>query len=323
MKMGLGRWLAPSGLRVPRPTPDWDHLATSFARLVPAADVWRLFERAVSGLSVALCLHRVARTPTQSDRLSMSERDLDLFLEHATKVRQPSAAAPWLTLSFDDGYEDAFSYIETRARRFRSVEWLLLVCPEKVEVQAGFRWDLDGPDLPERDVRCENMRADLRAVVKADKNRLATPEQCRRLAALDNAFLGNHTNCHFRAADLAIEEASMEIRESDIAFRRLFGEARHFAFPFGTPEEDFDERHVNLLRERGDFLIWTTARRPYLAGHRRPGAVLPRFPVNGTWSAVQLAFWIAALSLRWRRRGLEPLYPSKLEGQFDEFLRVS
>jgi hypothetical protein len=323
MRMNLGRWLPPRGLHLPRPNPDWDQLATSFATLVPESDVWRFFELAVSGLSIALCLHRVTGTPSHGDRLTMPEQELDLFLEHATRIRQTSSAAPWLTLSFDDGYEDAFSYIESRARRFRSVEWLLLVCPEKVEVQAGFRWDLDGPDTPEHDVRRENMRADLRAVVKADKYRIATPEQCRRLAALGNASLGNHTNCHFRAADLAMHEAWTEVRESDIAFRRLFGEVRHFAFPFGTPEEDFDQRHVNLLRERGDFLIWTTARRPYLAEHRYPGAVLPRFPVNGTWSAVQLAFWIAVLSLRSRTRGLHPLYPSKLEGQFDEFLRVA
>ncbi len=296
--LNLGHWL---GVELPAPHPNWDQLATSTARLVPEASVWPLFARAVSGLHINLCMHHVSAT--RRNRMTIDERELDHFIEQALD-HNPSKER-WLTLSFDDGYEDAANYIETRGRLFQRVEFLFFVCPEKAETGAGFRWDLRGaPDDTDHDIYRENTRRELLELSDDPTTRLASVEQCRRINALPNASLGNHTNCHFRATSLSFEDSATELRRSHDAFVRLFGEPRHFAFPFGKPNEDFDDRHVDVLRERGEFNIWTTARRPFHAHDREPGAVLPRFPVDGSWGATQVAFWVALLSARWRNRGI-------------------
>lgn len=287
---------------------DWDHLAVRISRLLSEAQIWKLFERSVSGLGVALCLHHVSRR--HRDEFTMPAVVLDEFVEHAMRIER-RGSTPWLTVSFDDGYEDAWHYVVTRARRFPNVEFLLFVCPEKTENNVGFRWDLDlvDQDSP-RDCRVENQRADLKSVVHMSDAHLATVEQCRHIDLLPNAHLGNHTNCHFASASLPLGHAIEELRRSHADFERLFGPERHFAFPFGG-SGDFDDRHVASLRHASDAIIWSTVGRPYLPEHRRPGAVLPRFGVDGRCSASQLAFWIAMRSLRARARGLIPLCPEE------------
>lgn len=286
-------------------TLDWDRIARAAALPLPHARVWDLFHRAVVDLNVALCLHHVSRR--HRDELTMPEAELDQFLEQACASPRRER---WLTVTFDDGYDDACHYVETRARRFQNVEFLLFVCPEKIVRRVGFRWDLPVvDDTTPRDPRRENERPDLRDAARLHDCQLASLARCRRLRRLENAEVGNHTNCHFRAAALSADEVERELRTSSEDFARLFGPQRHFAFPFGKPEEDFGAREIEILRSLGPHVVWTTARRPYLPAHRRPGAVLPRFPVDGRARAEQLAFWIALLSLRAQARGLEPLYP--------------
>lgn len=291
--MGLSTW-------------DWDRIARAAALPLSETQVWRLFHHAVADLNVALCLHHVSRR--QRDVLTMPEADLDRFIEHATAVPRRER---WLTITFDDGYDDACHYVETRAPRFPNVEFLLFVCPTKLERRVGFRWDLPVvDDTTPRDLRQENERADLRAAAHLHDCQLASVERCRGLRRLENADVGNHTNCHFRARCLDTADIEQELSSSSADFQRLFGPQRHFAFPFGKPEEDFGAREIGILRALGPHIVWTTARRPYPAAHRRPGAVLPRFPVDGRATADQLGFWIALLSLRAQARGLEPFYAS-------------
>lgn len=294
---------------------DWNSLAVSSAKLLPDAQIWNLFRIAVSDLSVSLCLHHVSRR--SRDALTISAPELDSFVARASTIEH-CGSRPWLTISFDDGYEDAWHYIMTRAPRFPSVEWLLFVCPTKIEQQSGFRWDLDVEDDESPcDLVMENQRDDLRSVVRLSDAHLATVAQCRLLQVLDNVHLGNHTNCHFRTASLPPEQAAAELVQSRADFQRIFGCERHFAFPFGGYGVDFDERHVEVLRRTGDAVIWSTNGRPHLARHRMPGAVLPRFAVDGRWSASQIAFWIALRSLHARTRGLAPLCPAP-EAALDE-----
>jgi hypothetical protein len=115
--------------------------------------------------------------------------------------------------------------------------------------------------------------------------------------------IGNHSNCHFRFRLLAADQAATELQGATRDFTRLFGAEQDFAFPFGTPERDFGARDVELVRRGGARLIWSTERRPFRSSERAPGAVLPRFPVNGTWSHRQIAAWIAARALVFRARG--------------------
>jgi hypothetical protein len=287
---------------------DWNGLAAAGAKLLPEPQIWSLFQNAVADLSISLCLHHVSRR--SRDELTISAPELDAFVSRASRIEH-GGSRPWLTISFDDGYEDAWHYIMTRAPRFPSVEWLLFVCPAKAEKQSGFRWDLEvDDDRTPRDVALENLRADLRSVVRLSDAHIATVEQCRLLQLYENVHLGNHTNCHFRATSLSRKQATVELDQSRADFRRIFGEERHFAFPFGGYGVDFDESHVEVLRRGGDGLIWTTAGRPHHPSHRIPGAVLPRFAVDGRWSASQIAFWIALRSLHARTRGLAPLCPA-------------
>ena len=299
---------------------DWDGLAAASAKLLPDAQIWNLFRMAVADLSVSLCLHHVSRR--SRDELTISAPELDAFVAQASAIVRPDNRR-WLTITFDDGYEDAWHYIMTRAPRFPSVEWLLFVCPTKVEQQTGFRWDLDIEDESARDIVRENQRADLRSVVQLHDAHLATVAQCRLLQLFENVHLGNHTNCHFRATALPPEEAAAELRQSRADFERMFGRERHFAFPFGGYGVDFDDRHVDVLRETGDAVIWSTVGRPHLAEQRVPGAVLPRFAVDGRWSASQIAFWIALRSLHARARGLVPLCPAPVRALDQEAEEVS
>ena len=86
-------------------------------------------------------------------------------------------------------------------------------------------------------------------------------------------------------------------------FARLFGPQRHFAFPFGSPKTYFSSRQVRQLRGLGAFLIWSPEARPFRLDERRPGAVLPRFTIEGARPAAQVASMIAARSMSFRARG--------------------
>jgi hypothetical protein len=53
-----------------------------------------------------------------------------------------------------------------------------------------------------------------------------------------------------------------------------------------------------MLRRLGDFVLWSTEPRPFHAGERRAGALLPRFAVDGTRTWKETAAQIAVHALR-------------------------
>ena len=303
-----------------------DQVAAKGGGLTPLPVLRRWLARALRDAGVALCLHRVAEQRRPSDwqpAMCIAPAELDALIELLRSTR-PRDAPRWLTVSFDDGYADAADYVALRSKRFPDVEFLLCVCPEKVEQRAGFRWDvaegamlrgagaaevralLDAP----ADLLAENARGDLRAVAEHAAFRLADAGQLRALATLPNVALANHTNCHLRATALGLEELRLEYRRSDEAFSRLFGPPAHFAFPFGTPGHQFDARDVDQARAvRGDAVLWSTEPRPFERWERRPGAVLPRFPIDGRLSHRQLAAWIAIRATDYRVRGPKHRFP--------------
>jgi peptidoglycan/xylan/chitin deacetylase (PgdA/CDA1 family) len=287
-----------------------ERASAATSHLLSEAQTWRLFATSLAGLSLALCLHRLSRT--RRDELHTSPEELDRFIERARRARSKEGLAhrPWLTVTFDDGYESACRYIESRAEQFPDVEFVIFVCPEKAERGAGFRWDLrDETRWQHCDIATENRRLDLQAIAVKPENRLASIDELRRLRRFSNAHVGNHTNCHFRASELAPEVFAAEMARSSSDFARLFGHEEHFAFPFGGPELDFDTRHVDILRKTGRRVIWSTSRRPYLSAQRHPGAVLPRIPVDGRATATETALAIAVRAMLSRARGLPPFYP--------------
>ena len=126
---------------------------------------------------------------------------------------------------------------------------------------------------------------------------------CRELKRLPNVTLGNHSNVHHRPVLLTDAQARAEYAASVRDFERLFGPCKHFAFPYGVPGIDFGRRDVALLRSLGSFLVWSTEPRPFGAHERLPGAVLPRFAVDGTRTWKQTALQIAVHALRTRLPG--------------------
>jgi peptidoglycan/xylan/chitin deacetylase (PgdA/CDA1 family) len=278
---------------------------------------------------VALCFHRVARRERELlPNLTMEPGEIDRLVEFLQDATGRSDR--WLTMCFDDGYRDAAEYVLSRAPRFPQVDWIFFVCPEKTERRVGFRWDLaevlreqgapvdhDDVVFSRVDVATENDRKDLRKLASDARFLLADVELCRQIQRLPNAALGNHTNVHHRAMLLAAHEYRTDYERSTQEFRRLFGEPRHFAFPFGVPREDFDERHVAELRRIGSFHIWSTEPRPFDRGEHAAGAVLPRFAIDGTRTWQETVAHIIVRSLRTRlSSGLDrrPSYPPNSAG---------
>jgi hypothetical protein len=197
-----------------------------------------------------------------------------------------------------------------RAPRWAEVEWLYFVCPQKAELQVGFRWDLaeqtrrgnpaidvDSIIFAHVDPGAENLRADLRRLTAEPEFALADVRTCERIQRLPNAELGNHSNVHHRPVLLSPRAFRAEAAASARDFARLFGPARHFAFPFGVPGVDFDESHVAAVHKFGTVEIWSTEPRPYRRRERQAGAVLPRFAIDGTRSWRESAAHIAVRSL--------------------------
>lgn len=293
-----------------------DAVALAAGEVLPARLLRPALGAALDGLSCALCLHRAspaARPGQFQPGLDMRPEAIDGLLELLLASR-PGAASGWLTVTFDDGYQDAAAYLASRAARFPQVRFLFFVCPAKLERRTGFRWDLvelaleagtpreealallDAPVEP----AAENGRADLQALSGQPAFALATVEEARALTRLPNVELGNHTNLHIPSARLPPEVAEADFRASKADFERLFGPLRHFAFPYGTPRAHFRAEHVAMLRALGSFALWSTESRPYRPGEE---GVLPRFPVDGSRPPGALASWVAARALDFKVRG--------------------
>jgi peptidoglycan/xylan/chitin deacetylase (PgdA/CDA1 family) len=284
------------------------------ARSLPDAVVRAVFHRATAGLGIAVCLHRVGKRHRPGDpnpSMTAPPRTLDRFLA-LTAAR--SVGSPPLVMAFDDGYADAAEYVATRARRFPFVEWRLFVCPEKIERRAGFRWDvyqleaerggprrgLDEIMSAELDIDSENARPDLHAVAHHPEFRLASVEACRALANLPNVALGSHTDAHFNLCALSPADAHRELIRSTAHFEALFGRRlTELAFPFGGAGQ-IAAAHVASLRALRNPVMWSTVGAPFWPALRRPGALLGRFVLDGTWSAEATALWIAASAARYR-----------------------
>ncbi|MBL8954126.1 MAG: polysaccharide deacetylase family protein [Myxococcaceae bacterium] len=254
-----------------------EHVLKRAAPWVPRAVLSAGLAAALGDLKLTLCFHRVG---VEAKQWTMPPAELDRMLELLTGSRPPGASR-WLTLAFDDGYADAVDYVASRARRHPDVEWLVFVCPAKAEHRLGYQWDAGSP--------CE----------------LASVEALRALQRVPNVELGNHTSSHLVQMLLDDTQAAEEYESSTADFRRLFGVSpRHFAFPFGTPQLEFEQRHVELLRRISPGTqLWSTERRPYDAAERVPGAVLPRFSVDSTWSSRQVVLWVSAHAVKYRLKG--------------------
>ncbi len=295
-----------------------------FCRRLPYRAALSLFEEWTRGLEIALCLHRIGQSRRSSDpypEQTIAPGTLDAFLDLVQSARAGGKGPRRLTLTFDDGYLDAVKYVASRAPRYPHIDWVVLVCPEKLVTRAGFRWDLWESDPRSRrrslglaelqtgiSPMLENRRPELVGLGNLPEYRLATVEECRSLLANENTWLGNHTNTHLALAAVDASIARLEIEGSTRLFESLFGECLHFAFPFGVPERDFSRANVETLRKVAPrALLWSARQRPFRPCERFPGAVLPRVAAPGSWSEKTLAVWLALLGRRELSRTEPPI----------------
>ncbi len=280
-----------------------------------------LLGRALRGVRLALCLHRVQFDSNSTLALSATTSaavDLDALITLLLSAC-PRNENGWLTVSFDDGYSDALEYVASRCSRWPSVRWLVFVCPRKLTARAGFRWDLPSaapnrdPFAGAYDVAAENLRSELLGLADAPECRLASVEQCQRLAQLSGVTLGNHTNCHFRQTGLSLADAKQDLFESKAEFDQLFGPTREFAFPFGTPRSEFTEAHVALAHEAGYEHIWSTEPRPHVIAELGTGRALPRIAIFGDWPMKKTAAYLALRALQYQIRGRRQAKPQGVD----------
>jgi len=291
-------------------------IARQLAVLPPS--LLRLFARgALRGRGVALCLHRVG-APTRPDLLAelwSSRESIDAII----RLLRPGADGPEdtrrphdLVLSFDDGYASACSYVTENAARFPDVTFAAFICPAKIERRVGFRWDLfedqvlsgvasvgDYAEIISSscDPLRENQRPELAGLADRAGMRLATIDECRALAKIPNAILGNHTNAHIPFTMARDEGWVKDLRQSFGDFERLFGPCTHFAIPFGAPWLEFTPEHIVMIRDIWEGTIWSTEPRAFRARGIEPGALLPRFAVVGTRSPAYVAARVALRGL--------------------------
>lgn len=299
---------------------DFDRKVNRLGRRLPASVLRAVLRASLGERNVALMFHRVRPTDPgdMNSGLSTEAGHMDETLAFLLRTF-PERTEQWLTVTFDDGYEDAVAYVESRARRFCEVDFMLFVCPEKAEHGVGFRWDLAeslrqaGEGIRRiaevlqapQDVEVENLREDLRRVGSDPQFRIAAVDRLRALSAHSNVSLGNHTNCHFELSLLAPEQARLELERSRSCFERLFGRQSHFAFPFG--HGFFDESHVRALRSAGDSVLWGTAQSPYVPASVKRGALLTRIGIDGPSETRGAVAVVAVRSLVTRVVGVRPV----------------
>lgn len=303
--------------------PDFDTAFSDAGRRLPRPALRAALRASLDGLQLALCLHRVGppRATDLQKAFTQSAEETDALLELLLEARPGER---FLTVTFDDGYQDALDYVRSRAAKYPEADFLLFVCPAKAERRLGFRWDLAEeqvkqgaatPQAAQAQARArlepswELERTELHALAQQGPYALATVEALQAVRALPNVKLGNHTNSHFALKALPEVTARHELLHAHQDFVRLFGPQQDFAFPFGTPDYEFDASHVKMLRGLSEAVLWSTERRPYRRDEVRPGAVLPRFPVDGRRGPHGLAGWLAARAALFRLRGTRFHYP--------------
>ncbi|MEZ5233751.1 MAG: alpha/beta fold hydrolase [Acidimicrobiales bacterium] len=274
----------------------FDTLVRRAAPALPRPLVERWCRLAIGDRRAALCLHRVAPHRDEATELALPAPVLDALVAAAGRIGR---GRPWLSLTFDDGYLDAVRYAQQRAPQHRDIEWAVFVCPDKAARRRGFRWDV-GLDpfagLPATTAALE-AENDRRALVRAGADptcELAGLALLRRVRDEGAVTVGNHTNRHLPLAALAPDVARHELATSVADFERELGECRSFAFPFGTPGLYWSQAHAEQLRAAGVQRLWSVQSATFAETDRRPGAVLPRFPVDGRDDARTIVALLAA-----------------------------
>ena len=110
----------------------------------------------------------------------------------------------------------------------------------------------------------------------AVSDRALTPDELRALATRPHVTIGAHTRTHPRLGAVDPERQRIEIEGSRDDVEALTGvRPRTFAYPFGVPGDDFDERTVATVRAAGFTLAVANAERTAGGAHLVPRRTVP------------------------------------------------
>ncbi len=279
--------------------------------LLPESMLGFVYKLLVGKESISLCLHRVTRQRSKFNPYpptTIEESKLDKIIEHSLPIHKKTGS--YFTLSFDDGYKDALEYYLKNKQQYSGAEWQFYICPIKSKVRSGFTWDFYEKSCEEGALH-EDFSHFLKKIQAMNDNQresllkdlgndsrflLAQPYEWKQISQDQNVILGNHSNFHLSFADLNEKNMLHEIEESIRDFNDLFGETQHFAFPYGTPYIRFTKRNVQALREKSNYIIWSTAEYSYQKKERSLGNVMPRIVVDGTLEWQEVFMYIAVRS---------------------------
>ncbi|MCW2316406.1 peptidoglycan/xylan/chitin deacetylase (PgdA/CDA1 family) [Rhodoblastus acidophilus] len=244
-------------------------------------------------------------------------------LDEALRRLVTGAGAPFVVLTFDDGFRDVARYALPALRRHRA-PFMMYIAPGLAERRARLWWveleqavrrldriRLGALDLPARGAREKaaafdtvywTLRAQgeqalldgvavLRDQAEIDSRALAEElcldwDELKTLADCELASFGAHSMTHPRLRQIPEAFARAEMADSrDALEAKLNRPCPHFAYPVGDPTSA-GPREFALAAELGFASAVTTRPAMIFPDHAAHLHALPRVSVNGLWQSL-------------------------------------
>ena len=212
----------------------------------------------------------------------------------ASARRAPLPKRPVL-ITFDDGYRSVLAKGAPILQRY-GLPAAVFVCSGPMVTRQKLWFDgiaeQDGEDAVEAwkscDYRSWGSCAGTTALDERDARALMTPAELGTLAAIPGIEIGGHTVRHPILARANAIEQRQEIEPNLQSIAQWTGKpVRAFAYPNGRPNLDYSATTVDILRESGIDIAFTT--RPVFARAEEPPLERSRFLMLDETSDAELA----------------------------------
>jgi peptidoglycan/xylan/chitin deacetylase (PgdA/CDA1 family) len=200
-------------------------------------------------------------------------------------------------VTFDDGYRGVVDHALPLLERY-GIPAILFACVQPVLERRHFwfdaLWRRDGEAavlkaraLPFHEWRTLVDSIDTAADI-ADSHRPLTTGELQHLAGSPLIEIGGHTMTHPTLALAPVDEQRREIAGCRAALKGVLGKPiAAFAYPYGSPSEDYTSETVAVVRDAGFDIAFTTD--ASFATTRCDPFQIPRFIMLDTVSEVELA----------------------------------
>jgi peptidoglycan/xylan/chitin deacetylase (PgdA/CDA1 family) len=78
---------------------------------------------------------------------------------------------------------------------------------------------------------------------------ILTIDEIDEINHLENSTLANHSFHHFPSSELSIDNFKLNVDLNQKKLASYRSSKKYFAFPFGRPEIDFDDQHIDILKK--------------------------------------------------------------------------